>query len=187
MRCRERKLYQYKITYYPYREYHCGDKTILRQSYLNNGISNSGKMAALYSGPRLTCPNFEVFHSKAITSRPIYFSPCLQWSIVISYSIVIIYLWNIFHPSCADTRIFREKSVNTLTADVVAPCIARLSAAIMLSMPLTCTMGMTVALINSMRPSDAYMRHQTKPSLFPKIVCGLFHSKPLSEPMLVYF
>ena len=33
---------------YQYRKSHCGDKTILRPSYLHNGISYTGKMASLY-------------------------------------------------------------------------------------------------------------------------------------------
>ena len=37
-----------KMTSYPYRKSNCGDKTILRPSYLHNGISYTGKMASLY-------------------------------------------------------------------------------------------------------------------------------------------
>ena len=37
-----------KIPSYQYRKSHCGDKTILRPSYLHNGISYSGKMISLY-------------------------------------------------------------------------------------------------------------------------------------------
>ena len=33
---------------YQYRKSHCGDKTILRPSYLHNGISYTGKMISLY-------------------------------------------------------------------------------------------------------------------------------------------
>ena len=33
---------------YQYRKSHCGDKTILRSSYLHNGISYTGKMTSLY-------------------------------------------------------------------------------------------------------------------------------------------
>ena len=33
---------------YQYRKSHCGDKTILRPSYLHNGISYTGKMIYLY-------------------------------------------------------------------------------------------------------------------------------------------
>ena len=37
-----------KMTSYQHRKSHCGDKTILRPSYLHNGISYSGKMTSLY-------------------------------------------------------------------------------------------------------------------------------------------
>ena len=37
-----------KISSYQYRKSHCGDKTILRPSYLHKGISYSGKMSFLY-------------------------------------------------------------------------------------------------------------------------------------------
>ena len=33
---------------YQYRKSHCGDKTVVRLSYLHNGISYTGKMASLY-------------------------------------------------------------------------------------------------------------------------------------------
>ena len=35
-----------KITSYQCRKSHCGDKTILRPSYLQNGISYTGKMTS---------------------------------------------------------------------------------------------------------------------------------------------
>ena len=37
-----------KISSYQYRKSHCGDKTILRPSYLHNGISHTGKITSLY-------------------------------------------------------------------------------------------------------------------------------------------
>ena len=37
-----------KMSSYQYRKSHCGDKTILRPSYLHNGISYIGKMTSLY-------------------------------------------------------------------------------------------------------------------------------------------
>ena len=39
---------------YQYRKSHCGDKTILRPSYLHNGISYTGKMTSLYWTRALT-------------------------------------------------------------------------------------------------------------------------------------
>ena len=37
-----------KMSSYQYRKSHCGDKTIVRLSYLHNGISYTGKMSSLY-------------------------------------------------------------------------------------------------------------------------------------------
>ena len=37
-----------KLTSYQYRKSHCGDKTVVRSSYLHNGISYTGKMSSLY-------------------------------------------------------------------------------------------------------------------------------------------
>ena len=37
-----------KMTSYQYRKSHCGDKTILRPSYLHNGISYTGKTTSSY-------------------------------------------------------------------------------------------------------------------------------------------
>ena len=37
-----------KMSSYQYRKSHCGDKTILRPSYLHNGISYTGKMTSWY-------------------------------------------------------------------------------------------------------------------------------------------
>ena len=37
-----------KMTSYRYRKSHCGDKTVVRSSYLHNGISYTGKMTSLY-------------------------------------------------------------------------------------------------------------------------------------------
>ena len=43
------------MTSYQYRKSHCGDKTILRPSYLHNGISYPGKTTSLYwIGPQRT-------------------------------------------------------------------------------------------------------------------------------------
>ena len=40
-------LFNIKMSSYRYRKSHCGDKTILRPSYLHNEISYTGKMASL--------------------------------------------------------------------------------------------------------------------------------------------
>ena len=37
-----------KMSSYQYRKPHCGDKTVVRSSYLHNGVSYTGKMSFLY-------------------------------------------------------------------------------------------------------------------------------------------
>ena len=37
-----------RTTSYQYRKSHCGDKMVIRSSYLHNGISYTGKMSSLY-------------------------------------------------------------------------------------------------------------------------------------------
>ena len=37
-----------KMSSYQYRKSHCGDKTVVRSSYLHNGISYAGKTTSLY-------------------------------------------------------------------------------------------------------------------------------------------
>ena len=44
-----------KMISYQYRKTHCGDKTILRPSYLHNGISYTGKTTSLYWIGALLC------------------------------------------------------------------------------------------------------------------------------------
>ena len=36
------------MSFYQYRKSYCGDKTVVRSSYLHNGISYTGKMSSLY-------------------------------------------------------------------------------------------------------------------------------------------
>ena len=42
------RWFNIKMTSYQYRKSYCGDKTILRPSYLHNGISYTDKMTSLY-------------------------------------------------------------------------------------------------------------------------------------------
>ena len=41
-------LFNMKMTSYQYRKYHCGDKTVVRSSYLHNEFFYTGKMISLY-------------------------------------------------------------------------------------------------------------------------------------------
>ena len=49
------------MTSYQYRKSHCGDKTILRPSYLHNGFSYTGKTTSLYWIRALVCPYHHPF------------------------------------------------------------------------------------------------------------------------------
>ena len=40
--------FKIKMSFFRYRKSHCGDKMIVRSSYLHNGISYTGKMSFLY-------------------------------------------------------------------------------------------------------------------------------------------
>ena len=66
-----------KMSSYQYRKSHCGDKTILRPSYLHNGISYTGKTTSLYWIRPLVCQKSgysgEVRHSGKIfiTAKPL--------------------------------------------------------------------------------------------------------------------
>ena len=44
-----------KMPSYQYRKFHCGDKMVVRSSYLHNGISYTGKTASLYWFNPLVC------------------------------------------------------------------------------------------------------------------------------------
>ena len=47
-RLRSGAWFNIKMSSYQYRKSHCGDKTVVRSSYLHNEISYTGKMAPLY-------------------------------------------------------------------------------------------------------------------------------------------
>ena len=46
--CSPGPRFNIKMSSFQYRKPHCGDKTVVRSSYLHNGISYTGKMASLY-------------------------------------------------------------------------------------------------------------------------------------------
>ena len=51
------------MTSYQYRKSHCGDKTVVRSSYLHNGISYTGKMSSLYWIGALIVKEVDSFYS----------------------------------------------------------------------------------------------------------------------------
>ena len=60
-----------KMSSYQYMKSHCGDKTVVRSSYLYNGISYAGKMSSLYwirsqhfPGSRHPTPDQSVYHAR---------------------------------------------------------------------------------------------------------------------------
>ena len=53
-----------KMTSYQYRKSYCGDKTVVRSSYLHNGISYTGKISSLYWIGALHSISLEIFHLK---------------------------------------------------------------------------------------------------------------------------
>ena len=65
-----------KISSYQYRKSYCRDKTVIRSSYLHNGISYTGKMASLYwtnlpESTTMTCQIEEVVVCCLSESNPI--------------------------------------------------------------------------------------------------------------------
>ena len=58
-----------KTLFYHYRKYHYGDKTILRLSYLHNGISYTGKTASLYWFGALYSPSIKEKGTSSSGSR----------------------------------------------------------------------------------------------------------------------
>ena len=68
-----------------YRKSHCGDKTILRPSYLHNGISFTGKMSSLYwtraqvsHGPMSYNANNLLYTGSA--GNPFGYDVCMIWA-----------------------------------------------------------------------------------------------------------
>ena len=54
-----------KMPSYQYRKSHCGDKTVVRSSYLHNGISYSGKKSSLYwTRPQVSIGSFRALRRK---------------------------------------------------------------------------------------------------------------------------
>ena len=62
-----------KMSSYQYRKSHCGDKTVVRSSYLHNGISYTGKMTSLY------------WFSPLNSSLTYFYLPNLEWAHCLSF------------------------------------------------------------------------------------------------------
>ena len=88
--------------------------------------------------------------------------------------------WHITLEMLTLVSILDEKNIETL--NFISDC---LNQNIVWS-PKSVTQGTLIKFINSLRPRDAYMRHQSRPSLVQIMACRLCGTKPLSEPMLDY-
>ena len=66
-----------KMPSYQYRKSHCGDKTVVRSSYLHNWISYTGKMTSLYWIRALNIAKIFSYHTptQRISRRDILVSP----------------------------------------------------------------------------------------------------------------
>ena len=72
-----------------------------------------------------------------------------------------------------------SKMVKIMTADALAPCVARTSAAMILTMSI-------LVFLNSSPPSAVYMRQCTGSALVQVMACRMFGAKPSPESMLAY-
>ena len=70
-----------KMSSYQYRKSHCGDKTILRPSYLHNGISYTGKMIFLYRIGALGPGNVEIPHAKHTVQLSTSYEICIWFEL----------------------------------------------------------------------------------------------------------
>ena len=61
-----------KMSSYQYRKSHCGDKTVIRSSYLHNGTSYTGKMASLYWISPLKSTMVLMYNRKPMTKQTMH-------------------------------------------------------------------------------------------------------------------
>ena len=86
---------------YQYRKSHCGDKTVVRSSYLHNGISYTGKMTSLYwIRPQvdwwLSIVQCAVFPISLIVGQ--CGQRMMYHCVVVFYSLIDIYSLSLFSP-----------------------------------------------------------------------------------------
>ena len=97
-----------KMTSYQYRKFHCGDKTVIRSSYLHNGISYTGKTTSLYwiraqGFEHLT--SFAKFYTTVVTLHiPHGISNHQQLDCFVQQHVQDTYIndkiWDVFHDAC---------------------------------------------------------------------------------------
>ena len=66
-----------KMMSYRYRKSHCGDKTVVRSSYLHSGISYTGKMTSLYWVGALV-PFFKYWY-QILYTHPLWYCLEVDW------------------------------------------------------------------------------------------------------------
>ena len=98
-----------KMSSYQYRKSHRGDKTILRPSYLHNGISYTGKMTSLY------WIGAQVMTSQSVTHYILWYDNCYvgTWKVP-SNSLDILILFTVIFPTGRIKRISKQHLINTL-------------------------------------------------------------------------
>ena len=90
-----------KKTSYQYRKSHCGDKTILRPSYLHNGISYTGKITSLYWIRALKkVAKIEKFSQAGMWQAPLPYEWITQWYISTSMACLQAGAWWLWFSNC---------------------------------------------------------------------------------------
>ena len=106
-----------KMTSYQYRKSHCGDKTILRPSYLHNGISYTGKTTSLYwIRAQVRLYSHVVYKENSINRLKPFHHLC-HWASVV-------WCW---------WRNIPVFGINTMLANALAPKVATVSAGMVLA------------------------------------------------------
>ena len=90
-----------KMTSYRYKKSHCGDKTVVRSSYLHNGISYTGKMTSLYwirallfLNHVMTGPNYNKAMHNPYTTNPYYNKAFLMYNVNEDLSVTPQSIWH---------------------------------------------------------------------------------------------
>ena len=124
-----------KLTSYHHRKPHCGDETILRPSYLHNGISYTGKMTSLY-----WIRAHADLHNGICYSTVRSYRVSLCWNSSQGYSWQFGTFWirvissRYIIPSGAEARVLCNHSVNSMATKLLGPGVARSSATISVKM-----------------------------------------------------
>ena len=105
-----------KMTSYQYRKSHCGDKTILRPSYLHSGTSCTGKMTSLYWIRALA----------VMVTTLISLTALLSWGQLLPVTILLPW-WQWFHVTFVDQmallNTLRPRQNGCHFADDIFKCI----------------------------------------------------------------